>query len=49
MILIHCLGAGAVEFIISHAEISVVFVEEKKLPEVHTDMMEVKNCVSYYF
>ncbi|XP_023522565.1 long chain acyl-CoA synthetase 5-like, partial [Cucurbita pepo subsp. pepo] len=27
------LGAGAVEFIICHAEISVVFVEEKKLPE----------------
>lgn len=30
------LGAGAVEFIICHAEISVAFVEEKKLPEVQT-------------
>lgn len=29
------LGAGAVEFIICHAEISIAFVEEKKIPEVH--------------
>jgi hypothetical protein len=28
-------GAGAVEFIISHAEVSIAFVEEKKIPEVH--------------
>ncbi|KAF9600386.1 hypothetical protein IFM89_008621 [Coptis chinensis] len=37
---IHCvplydtLGAGAVEFIIRHAEISIVFVEESKIPEL---------------
>lgn len=29
------LGAGAVEFIICHSEVSIVFVEEKKIPEVH--------------
>ncbi|XP_010266499.1 PREDICTED: long chain acyl-CoA synthetase 4 [Nelumbo nucifera] len=28
------LGAGAVEFIICHAEVSIAFVEEKKIPEV---------------
>lgn len=28
------LGAGAVEFIICHAEVSIVFVEEKKISEV---------------
>ncbi|KAE9606536.1 putative CDP-diacylglycerol--inositol 3-phosphatidyltransferase, Long-chain-fatty-acid--CoA ligase [Lupinus albus] len=28
------LGAGAVEFIISHAEISIAFAEEKKIPEL---------------
>ncbi|CAN8308200.1 unnamed protein product [Cochlearia groenlandica] len=28
------LGAGAVEFIISHAEVSIAFVEEKKIPEI---------------
>ncbi|KAJ4954866.1 hypothetical protein NE237_011649 [Protea cynaroides] len=28
------LGAGAVEYIICHAEISIVFTEEKKIPEV---------------
>lgn len=27
-------GAGAVEFIICHAEISIAFVEEKKIIEV---------------
>lgn len=27
-------GAGAVEFIIRHAEISIAFVEEKKIIEV---------------
>lgn len=29
-----CLGAGAVEFIISHSEVSIAFVEEKKISEV---------------
>uniref|UniRef100_A0A5B6Z3S2 Long-chain-fatty-acid--CoA ligase n=1 Tax=Davidia involucrata TaxID=16924 RepID=A0A5B6Z3S2_DAVIN len=28
------LGAGAVEFIICHAEVTIAFVEEKKIPEV---------------
>ncbi|KAJ7952141.1 Long chain acyl-CoA synthetase [Quillaja saponaria] len=28
------LGAGAIEFIICHAEVSVAFVEEKKIPEL---------------
>nr|AAC33962.1 contains similarity to AMP-binding enzymes (Pfam: AMP-binding.hmm, score: 18.66, 25.90 and 43.55); most similar to acyl-CoA synthetases [Arabidopsis thaliana] len=28
------LSAGAVEFIISHAEVSIAFVEEKKIPEL---------------
>lgn len=28
------LGAGAVEFIICHAEVSITFVEEKKIPEM---------------
>ncbi|KAH0910613.1 hypothetical protein HID58_033934 [Brassica napus] len=28
------LGSGAVEFIISHAEVSIAFVEEKKIPEL---------------
>ncbi|XP_028774782.1 long chain acyl-CoA synthetase 4 [Neltuma alba] len=28
------LGAGAIEFIICHAEISITFVEEKKIPEL---------------
>ncbi|KAK9145435.1 hypothetical protein Sjap_005338 [Stephania japonica] len=28
------LGAGAIEFIISHAEVSIAFVEEKKIQEV---------------
>ncbi|XP_015166337.1 long chain acyl-CoA synthetase 4-like [Solanum tuberosum] len=28
------LGAGAVEFIISHAEVAIAFVEEKKVPEL---------------
>lgn len=37
---IHCvpfydtLGANAVEFIICHAEVSIAFIEEKKIPEV---------------
>lgn len=29
------LGSGAVEFILYHAEVSIVFVEEKKIPEVN--------------
>uniref|UniRef100_A0A5B6Z3F2 Long-chain-fatty-acid--CoA ligase n=1 Tax=Davidia involucrata TaxID=16924 RepID=A0A5B6Z3F2_DAVIN len=28
------LGAGAVEFVICHAEVTIAFVEEKKIPEV---------------
>ncbi|WVZ09296.1 hypothetical protein V8G54_013826, partial [Vigna mungo] len=28
------LGAGAIEFIICHAEVSIAFVEEKKMPEL---------------
>lgn len=28
------LGAGAVEFIICHAEVTIVFIEEKKIPEL---------------
>lgn len=27
-------GAGAVEFIICHAEVTIAFIEEKKIPEV---------------
>ncbi|XP_022864336.1 long chain acyl-CoA synthetase 4-like [Olea europaea var. sylvestris] len=34
------LGAGAVEFIICHAEVTIVFVEEKKIPEL------LKTCPS---
>lgn len=29
------LGAGAIEFIICHSEVSIAFAEEKKIPEVH--------------
>lgn len=32
--LINGLGADAVEFIINHAEVSIAFAEEKKIPEV---------------
>jgi len=28
-------GSGAIEFIICHAEVSIAFAEEKKIPEVH--------------
>ncbi|KAL2902778.1 Long chain acyl-CoA synthetase 4 [Bienertia sinuspersici] len=38
------LGAGAVEFIISHAEISIAFVEEKKIPEL---LKAVQNTSKY--
>lgn len=31
----HVVGAGAVEFIINHSEVSIAFAEEKKIPEVH--------------
>ncbi|CAI9775781.1 unnamed protein product [Fraxinus pennsylvanica] len=34
------LGAGAVEFIICHAEVTIAFVEEKKIPEL------LKTCPS---
>ena len=29
------LGAGAIEFILCHAEVEIAFVEEKKIGEVH--------------
>lgn len=32
------LGAGAVEFIITHSEVSIVFVEEKKISEVQYEL-----------
>ncbi|WZY77691.1 hypothetical protein YC2023_024075 [Brassica napus] len=32
------LGAGAVEFIISHAEVAIAFVEEKKIPELFCEV-----------
>jgi len=38
------LGSGAVEFIISHAEVSIAFVEEKKIPEVYA----YSNYLLYY-
>ena len=28
------IGAGAIEFVINHAEVSIAFAEEKKIPEV---------------
>jgi len=31
---VNFIGADAVEFIISHSEVSIVFVEEKKISEV---------------
>ncbi|KAL9271915.1 Long chain acyl-CoA synthetase 4-like protein [Drosera capensis] len=37
------LGAGAVEFIIRHAEVSIAFVEEKKLPELLKTLMNTKE------
>lgn len=33
------LGAGAVEFIISHAEVTIAFAEEKKMPEVQVKIL----------
>ena len=43
-ILICWLGAGAVEFVINHAEVSIAFVEETKIPEVH--LLHVYVCNS---
>ncbi|OWM72162.1 long chain acyl-CoA synthetase 4 [Punica granatum] len=38
------LGAGAVEFIICHAEVSIAFVEEKKIPEL---LKTMENASQY--
>lgn len=42
------IGAGAVEFIICHAEVSIAFVEEMKIPEVYYDLpsflISSRNC-----
>ncbi|XP_052170088.1 long chain acyl-CoA synthetase 4-like [Diospyros lotus] len=38
------LGAGALEFIICHAEITIAFVEEKKLPEI---LKTFPNTIKY--
>lgn len=43
-LLICWLGAGAVEFVINHAEVSIAFAEEKKIPEVH-----LLPCLNPYF
>lgn len=45
--LVYGLGAGAVEFIIEHAEISIAFAEEKKIPEVH--MLSLLTLLSHYY
>ena len=34
ILVIYVIGAGAVEFILCHAEVSIAFVEEKKIDEV---------------
>ncbi|XP_047152549.1 long chain acyl-CoA synthetase 4-like [Vigna umbellata] len=39
------LGSGAVEFIISHAEVSIAFVEEKKIPELLKTFPNAANYV----
>ena len=45
-----CAGAGAVEFIICHAEIQVVFVEEKKIAEVGAVYIIIYiTCLYLYF
>ncbi|KAL5541286.1 hypothetical protein UlMin_042508 [Ulmus minor] len=45
------LGAGAVEFIINHAEVSIAFAEEKKIPELLKTLTNtseyVKKLVSF--
>lgn len=43
-VLVHWLGAGAVEFVMRHAEVSIAFAEEKKIPEVQ--LLCVHICVS---
>lgn len=39
------LGAGAVEFIICHAEVSIAFVEEKKIPELLKTFPNATECL----
>ncbi|XP_020230137.1 long chain acyl-CoA synthetase 4 isoform X3 [Cajanus cajan] len=39
------LGAGAVEFIICHAEVSIAFVEEKKIPELLKTFPKATECL----
>ncbi|XP_074573623.1 long chain acyl-CoA synthetase 4-like [Curcuma longa] len=45
------LGAGAVEFILCHAEVQIAFIEEKKIPEVlktlHVSSKFLKTLVSF--
>lgn len=45
------LGAGAVEFVINHAEVSIAFVEETKIPEVFktfpSTTQYIKTLVSF--
>nr|GMD11797.1 long chain acyl-CoA synthetase 4-like [Ipomoea batatas] len=46
------LGAGAVEFIISHAEVTIAFAEEKKMPEVSSYVkfcLETCICAGKFF
>lgn len=43
------IGAGAIEFIICHAEVSIAFVEEKKLSEVFLGFIFVLNMISMSF
>lgn len=35
-------GANAVEFIINHAEVSIAFIQEKKLPAVRSMYITIK-------
>lgn len=39
------LGAGAVEFVICHAEVSIAFVEEKKIPELLKTLENTSKCL----
>lgn len=43
------LGAGAVEFIICHAEVSLAFVEEKKISEVHKFLSTTVLLTKFFF
>ena len=47
------LGAGAVEFIICHAQVSITFVEEKKISEVclypKLFMIPVEKLLQWFF